>query len=101
MHVTVAMTIRIQKTSEGQNTILRLSGELVSSQRQALLDEIESGKNGIELDLEEVTLVDLEIVQLLVRCEAKGIEMLNCPPYIREWISREKDRAGGSDDQEV
>ena len=95
------MTIRIEKTLEGHNSIFRLSGELVSSNRQALLDEIESSKNGIALDLEEVTLVDLEIVQLLARCQAMGIEMLNCPAYIREWILRERNRAGGSDDQGV
>ena len=93
------MTIRIQKTTEGHCTILRLSGELVSSQREALLEEIE-GNNTVALDLEEVTLVDLDIVQLLARCEAKGHELLNCPPYIREWISRESSRANGRDEED-
>jgi|ERR1041384_1133262 anti-anti-sigma regulatory factor len=86
------MTIRIQQTTEDHCTILRLSGELVSSQREALLEEIEGNNNTIALCLEEVTLVDLDIVQLLARCEAKGVELLNCPPYIREWISRENSR---------
>jgi len=48
----------------------------------------------IVLDLEEVTLVDLDIVQFLARCEATGMELLHCAPYIREWICRENDRAG-------
>jgi len=48
----------------------------------------------IVLDLEEVTLVDLDIVQFLARCEARGMELLNCSPYIREWICRENERAG-------
>jgi hypothetical protein len=48
----------------------------------------------VAIDLEEVTLVDLDVVQFLARCEASGIELLNCSPYIREWISRENDRAG-------
>ena len=82
------------RTTEGHKTILRQSGELVSSHRQALLDEMDVMNNTIALDLEEVTLVDLDIVQLLVRSEAQGIELLNCPPYIREWISRERHRAG-------
>ena len=86
------MTLRIQQTTDGHCTILRLSGELVSSQHQALLEELESSNSVIALDLEEVTLVDLDIVQQLARCEAKGIELLNCPPYIREWISRESSR---------
>jgi len=91
------MTIRIQKTTDGHRTLVRLSGDLVSSQQQTLLEEIESGNSGIALDLEEVTLVDLDIVRLLARCEANGIELLNCPPYIRNWISREMGRAGVRD----
>jgi len=95
------MTIRIQQTTEGHSTILRLSGELVSSQREALLEEIEGNNNSIALCLEEVTLVDLDIVQLLAHCEAKGVELLNCPPYIREWISRERSRANSRDEESV
>jgi len=91
------MTIRIQKTTAGHRTLVRLSGDLVSSQQQTLLEEIESGNSGIALDLEEVTLVDLDIVRLLAQCEANGIELLNCPPYIRNWISSEMGRAGGRD----
>jgi len=53
------------------------------------------------LDLEEVTLVDLDIVQLLARCEAKGLELLNCPAYIREWISRENSRANNRDEESI
>jgi len=95
------MTIRIQQTTEGHCTILRLSGELVSSQREALLEEIEGNNNtNFALDLEEVTLVDLDIVQLLARCEANGVELLNCPPYIREWISRENSRANSREEEE-
>ncbi len=55
---------------------------------------MESSSGIIILDLEEVTLVDLDIVQFLARCEAGGVELLHCPPYVREWISRENDRAG-------
>jgi hypothetical protein len=46
----------------------------------------------ILFDLEEVTLIDLDIVQFLARCEAEGMQLLHCPPYIREWISRENAR---------
>jgi hypothetical protein len=65
-----------------------------------LLEEIERNNNTIALDLEEVTPVALDIVQVLARCEAKGIELLNCPPYIREWISRESTRANSRDEEE-
>jgi len=39
-----------------------------------------------------VTLVDIEVVRFLNACEESGIELLDCWPYIREWMSREKDR---------
>jgi hypothetical protein len=37
-----------------------------------------------------VTLVDIEVVRFLGGCEAAGIPILHCPPYIREWIAREQ-----------
>ncbi len=92
------MTLRIQKITEGDNTILQLSGQLVSSCRQSLYEEIESSTPTVALDLTEVTLVDLDTVQFLAGCEARGIELMHCPPYIREWISRESARAAVRDD---
>ena len=44
------------------------------------------------LDLDEVTLVNVEVVRCFGVCEAAGIAVLHCPPYIREWIRREQDR---------
>jgi len=49
---------------------------------------------GVVLDLEEVTLVDVEVVRFLGVCEAEGGKILHCAPYIREWILREQDRDG-------
>jgi hypothetical protein len=43
----------------------------------------------VVLDLEEVTLVDLEVVRFLGVCEADGAEITHCSPYIREWMVRE------------
>ena len=45
---------------------------------------------GIVLDLEEVTLVDVEVVRFLGICQANGVELVNSPPYIREWVFRER-----------
>ena len=88
------MTLRIQRSSDDQNTTIRLSGRLVASHCQALSEQIESSTGLIILDLEEVSLIDLDSVQFLARCEAGGAELLHCCPYIREWISRERDREG-------
>lgn len=42
------------------------------------------------LDLTEVTLVDREVVRFLMSCEDEGIESVQCPRYVREWILRER-----------
>jgi hypothetical protein len=42
------------------------------------------------LDLQDLTLVDQEVISFLIRCEADGIELRNCPAYIREWINGER-----------
>lgn len=54
--------------------------------------EIGPAGAGVLLDLEHVTLVDVEGVRFLSDCEARGIELVNCSAYIREWIVRERDR---------
>ncbi len=46
----------------------------------------------IVLNLVELTLVDQDAVRFLESCEADGIELRNCPTYIREWITRERRR---------
>jgi len=86
------MTLRIHKSSDDHGTTLRLSGRLVGSHCRALSEQVEPSRGVIVLDLEDVMLVDLDVVRFLARCEAAGIELLHCAPYIREWISRENDR---------
>ena len=54
---------------------------------KAQLDAINRNK---VLDLGEVSLVNLEVVRFLSTCESEGIQLLNCPTYIRKWIDREK-----------
>jgi hypothetical protein len=40
------------------------------------------------LDLEKVTLADREIVRFFAECDARSIELRNCPGFIREWIRK-------------
>ena len=42
------------------------------------------------LELRQVTLVDLEVIRFLVSCEDSGVELVQCPPCVREWILRER-----------
>ena len=50
---------------------------------------------GFAIDLKNVLLVDREAVNLLVLSEANGTELRNCPPYIREWVTRERAETHG------
>jgi hypothetical protein len=86
------MTLRIEKISEGGKTIFRLSGRIALEHLVELRAEIDRVAEGTVFDLEHVTLVDLEGVHFLSDCEAKGIELVHCSPYIREWIVRERHR---------
>ena len=45
------------------------------------------------MDVEEVDLVDVEAVRFLNACEANGISVVHCSPYIREWMSLERGQA--------
>lgn len=54
-----------------------------------LLDLHKEAKS-VVLDLREVRLADREAVKFLARCEADGVQLDNCPAYIREWVRKEK-----------
>ena len=45
---------------------------------------------GVNLDLGEVTLVDLDVIRFLGNQELLGTQLANCSRYIREWIQREQ-----------
>ena len=73
----------------------RVSGQLDSDSVAELkiLFSVEAEERRIVLDLSELTLADEDAVHFLAACETDGIELQNCPAYIREWIRRER---GGS-----
>jgi hypothetical protein len=74
--------------------MLRLIGHLPAAHLEALQAQLESNGPRTVLDLDQVTLVDVEVVRFLAGCEAAGITILPGPPYIREWIRREQDSHG-------
>ena len=88
------MTIRIERETHKLRTMIRLSGRLQSKHLDELKTQLEGAQSRIVLDLNGVTLVDVEIVRFLNACEKGGVELLNCWLYIREWMIREKSREG-------
>jgi hypothetical protein len=56
----------------------------------------QEGVNGrITLDLKDVTLVSRDVVNFLADCEAKEVELRNCPGYVRVWIVADRSPSGG------
>jgi hypothetical protein len=89
--------LRIEKESDGHTTILRLVGRIQSVNIGNIRAQMDDGNVPILMDLDEVTLVNVEVVRFLSNCEDEGIVLLHCPLYIREWILRE--RAEGTQSQ--
>ena len=87
---TAQMTCKIERHTEGHHTTLRLIGHLQAKHLEALQAQLESHGPETVLDLDQVTLVDVEVVRFLGTCEKAGTALLHCPPYIREWIAREQ-----------
>jgi anti-anti-sigma regulatory factor len=85
------MTLRIEKASDGHGTTIRLIGRMRAEHLDELDRQIHVTGPALTLDLEEVTLVDVEIVRFLGTCEERGATLLNCSPYIRDWIGKERD----------
>ena len=90
-HDSSNMTLKIERYSEGPSTTIRLIGRMQTEHLAELEKQIRESGSKIALDLEEVHLVDVQVVRFLGACEAQGITLLNCSPYIREWIGKERD----------
>jgi hypothetical protein len=86
------MTLRIERVSDDGKTIFRVSGRIALEHLVELKTEIDGMGAGTVLDLEHVTLVDVEGVRFLSDCEFRGIALVRCSQYIREWIARERER---------
>jgi hypothetical protein len=81
--------LKLERSSDGERTTIRLIGHAQSEHLGEITKQMGSCGSKVTLDLEEVTVVDVHVARFLGTCEKEGTELLHCPPYIREWISRE------------
>ena len=93
--------LRIQNDSGGYVNRLRLSGRIQSDQIPSIVSEMDCDCARKILDLGEVTLVDLGVVQFLIACEDEGVELVECPAYVREWMLRERAEAAQPDSSDT
>jgi len=81
---------KIEKDCDHCVTRLRLSGRIQSELIASIRSEMYDAYTSKILDLGEVTLVDLGVVRFLITCEDEGVELVQCPAYVREWMLRER-----------
>ena len=82
--------LRIETELHGPQMVLRLIGRIRDDSLEELRQHVQGRTTLIILDLAEVTLVDLPSVRFLRDCQDQKIELRNCPPYVLEWIRRER-----------
>ena len=82
--------LKIQRTANC-DVVFALSGRLGADclcELSSLL-ALESSTQPVTLELKDLILVDREAVGFLRACVEKGIELRNCPQYIRTWMACE------------
>ena len=86
--------LKIQRTANG-DVVLTVSGRLDAHNLCELSAPLAAENDGRTrvLDLKDLTLVDGDAVRFLSTCEADGIVIRNCPPYIRAWMAREGEQS--------
>jgi len=85
------VTFKIEKYRDGHSTTIRLIRRMRAEHLSELEKQIRESESKIVLDLDELNLADVEAIRFLGMCETQGVTLLNCSPYIRDWIGKERD----------
>jgi hypothetical protein len=83
--------LRIHRKAN-RNVVFVLSGQL-NKENIVELEKLigaEGKDRPITLDLQDMTLTGQDGVNFLAQCEAAGIALVNCDPYVREWVTRQR-----------
>jgi hypothetical protein len=81
---------KIERVSYCGKPAIRVIGSLQSEHFAQIQAEMAAETPASVLDLEELMSVDLEVVQFLCPCEALGVEIVHCSPYVLEWMRQER-----------
>ena len=86
--------LKIQRTANGY-VVFAVSGRLEADGLRELSDllAVESSARAVTLELKDLVLVDRDAVDFLRACALKGIELRNCPQYIRTWMASDAEEA--------
>ena len=90
----MSSSYKITSSPSDQAITILLNGKLSEDSLVALDESITAARNGyreITMDLSEVTLVDRKTVQYLANQSSQDIKIVNCPVYLRRWITQVND----------
>lgn len=68
----------------------KFSEEAIPDLEHSIVEARESHRH-VYIDLSEVTLVDRKAVQYFSEQAAQDVKLVNCPVYLRRWISQVSD----------
>ena len=90
LHFILQEMLRVRRKANA-DVVFTLSGRLDEDHiaEVEMLIAAEGKDRRIILDLKDVTLTGEDGIVFLARCEAAAIALVNCDPYIREWITRQ------------
>ena len=83
--------LRIHRKANGE-VVFTLSGRIGKEhigELEALIGA-EGKDRHIILDLKDMTLTGQDGIAFLAQCEAADIALVNCAPYVRDWITRQR-----------
>jgi hypothetical protein len=83
------MTLRIVLEVRKDETTIRLIGRMRAEHVEHVRAELTASRTPTALDLDELTLADVDAVRFLAAAEQQGVVLRHCAPFIREWMARE------------
>ena len=90
---------KIQRSVKAGDTVFALSGRMEDEHIVELekLLEAEAPGRRLVLDLKNLTLAGQSEIDFFAECEERGVMLANYAPYIREWITKQRNERQPND----
>jgi hypothetical protein len=86
--------LKLERQFDGKTMVVLLIGRIRAEDLAELKKHIDESAKAKVLDLSEITIVDADVIRFLSVIEREGTPLMACPPYVREWILRERAEEG-------
>jgi anti-anti-sigma regulatory factor len=86
--------LKIERQSDEKTTTIRVIGRIRAEDLEELKAQMGDCSERIIFNLSEVTIVNADVIRFLSAGEGEGTRLVSCPPYVREWILRERAEGG-------